>query len=67
MLRRSAILALIVFILSYLVEWILEQQRLVDSIGWWYTALVAAVYTVAIMGLIAIGRLLVGRRRTPSS
>ena len=67
MVRRFALLAFVVFALSYLVELALEHQGLVDSIGWWYTALVAAVYTVAITGLILLGRLLIGGLRSRSS
>jgi len=57
--KGYAVLTLIVFALSYVIELVLEHQHRVDSIGWWYTAIVAAVYTAVITGIVLIGRLII--------
>lgn len=48
---------LLAFGLSLLLERILEKLGKVDSIGLWYTAIVAAVYTLIVMvlGLVLQG------------
>lgn len=47
--KRNTVLVAAVFAASFVVESILERQHLVDSIGWWYTALVAAIYTLVVI------------------
>jgi cation transport ATPase len=54
--RKLWILAVVVFACAYAVEMVLERMFLVDSIGWWYTALVAAVYTAIVMALAVFTR-----------
>jgi hypothetical protein len=49
---RLRFLLPIVFIFSIIVEMILEHLGKVDSIGLWYTLIVATVYTVVLLLII---------------
>jgi hypothetical protein len=63
---RGCVLVLI-FITSVAVELTLEELHLVDSIGMWYTLLVATVYTVLVsVVLFALTTLVKASRRNGS-
>lgn len=54
--RRGALAAVVVvvYLVCFGVEIALENLGKVDSIGYWYTALVAAVYSLAIITVFLI-------------
>jgi hypothetical protein len=64
--RNFLLVLVVVFGCAVVLEVILENYRLVDSIGWWYTAIVAAVYTIVIMPVIGVVWLLVRKLRRRS-
>lgn len=61
--RNILLVSLGVFGCAVVLEVILENYRLVDSIGWWYTAMVAAVYTIVILPIIGVIWLVVRKLR----
>ena len=58
--KKFTMFIVIVFLLSFLLELILEELGKVDSIGLWYTGLVALVYTV---GLSIVAAFVLGVQR----
>ena len=63
--KRKALLVAAIFAASFVAESVLERQHLVDSIGWWYTALVAAIYTLVLVGGWLLFRVTIRFARTP--
>ena len=51
--KKAVLFVAIIFVLSFLLELVLEKLGKVDSIGLWYTSLVALICTAGISIVIA--------------